>query len=227
MNIKRIVSLISVFILTGGLALAAAVSAYEGGDLIIRAGVASVQPNEDSSTLKLGGVPLAGTSAGVGNSDQLGLTLTYMLTSKWGIGVLAATPFEHDITANGLGVKAGEAKQLPPTITLQYFPLDSSSAFQPYIGLGINYTLFFSEDVDSELEAVIGSSGDLDLDDSIGLAAQIGADYAIGEHWLINASIWYLDIDTDATFSFDNGARVTADVDIDPWVYMIGLGYRF
>lgn len=229
MSIRKVVSLVSGLVLIGGLASTAGALAYESGDIIVRAGVASVQPEEDSSTLTLHGVgSLAGTSAGVDNSEQLGLTLTYMLTPKWGIGVLAATPFEHDIKANGLagGIDAGEAKQLPPTITLQYFPLESSSAFQPYIGVGINYTVFFSEDVDSELEGLLGP-GDLDLDESLGLAAQIGADYTIGENWLVNASIWYLDIDTDATFNFDSGARVTADVDVDPWVYMIGLGYRF
>ena len=204
--------------------------AYEAGDLILRAGVASVQPDEDSSTLEINGTGAVGTSAGVGNSDQLGLTLTYMLAPNWGIGVLAATPFEHDITAHGVtsaSIDAGEAKQLPPTVTLQYFPMDSSSAFQPYVGVGINYTIFFSEDVDSDLETAIGASGDLELDDSIGLAAQVGFDYALNEHWVLNASVWYLDIDTEATFKFDNGTRIEADVDVDPWVYMIGLGYVF
>lgn len=201
--------------------------AYETGDLIVRAGVASVQPDEDSSNLELNGADLAGTSAGVDNSEQLGLTVTYMLTPNVGLGVLAATPFDHDIKANGLGLDAGEAKQLPPTITVQYFPMNPASAFQPYVGIGINYTVFFSEDVDSELESALGAKGDLDIDDSFGVAAQIGADYALDEHWMLNASLWYLDIDTDATFKFKGGTHVEADVDIDPWVYMLGLGYRF
>lgn len=200
--------------------------AYEAGDIIIRAGVASVQPDESSSALKLNGAALGGTSAGVDGDEQLGLTGTYMLTSNIGVGLLAATPFEHDITANGLGVDAGDTKQLPPTLTLQYFPMESSSALQPYVGIGVNYTAFFDEGVDSELEGVLGS-GDLELDDSIGLAAQVGFDYAVDEHWLLNASVWYIDIDTEADFKFASGARVKADVDIDPWVYMVGLGYKF
>lgn len=219
--------LASSILATGLVCAASSTFAYETGDLILRAGVASVQPDEDSSNLELNGSGIPGTSAGVDNSEQLGLTVSYMLTPHLGLGVLAATPFEHDIKANGLGLDAGEAKQLPPTITLQYFPMDSASAFQPYVGIGINYTIFFSEDVDSELEAALGTKGDLELDDSFGLAAQIGADYAINEHWVLNASVWYLDIDTDATFKFDDGTRIEADVDVDPWVYMLGLGYRF
>lgn len=205
---------------------AAGAMAYDTGDLIVRAGIASVQPDEDSSDLKLNGVDLPGTGAGVDNSEALGLTLTYMLSPKVGIGVLAATPFEHDIKAKGLGVDAGDTRQLPPTVTLQYFPMDPGSALQPYVGVGINYTVFFSEDVDSELEGVLGK-GDLDLDDSFGLAAQVGVDFALDNNWVLNASIWYLDIDTEAEFRFDGGDRVEADVDIDPWVYMVGVGYKF
>jgi len=35
--------------------------------------------------------------------------------------------------------------------------------------------------------------------------------------------VWYLEIDTEVTFKFADGTRVTADVDIDPWVYMVGI----
>lgn len=221
-------SVLNSLVLVVGLAtMAQSVTAYESGDVILRAGVASVQPDEDSSVLKLNGAALAGTRAGVDNSEQLGLTATYMLTPHVGLGVLAATPFEHDIRAVGLGVDAGTVKHLPPTVTLQYFPMDAGSALQPYIGLGINYTVFFSDHVDSQLETALGSAGDLSTDNSFGWAGQLGVDYALDDHWLVNASVWYLDIDTDATFRFDSGDRITAQVDIDPWVYMIGLGYRF
>ncbi|MEH6638878.1 MAG: OmpW family outer membrane protein [Porticoccaceae bacterium] len=221
-------SIISVFVLgvTGSMLLTPAVLAYESGDIIVRAGVASVQPVEDSGALEVNGAGVPGTGAGVEGDEQLGLTLTYMLSNRWGVGVLAATPFEHDLSARGLGVDAGSVKQLPPTITLQYFPMHADCKFQPYVGLGVNYTKFFDEDINSELEGVLGA-GDLELDDSFGLAAQAGMDYAINDHWLLNASVWYLDIDTTADFKFDSGVRVKADVDIDPWVYMVGLGYKF
>ncbi len=199
--------------------------AYQAGDLILRAGIASVQPNEDSDALSLDGTQLPGTGAGLNSSEQLGLTLTYMFTPQWGVGVLAATPFEHDIKAKGVGVDAGSAKHLPPTVTLQYFLLGATSRWQPYVGLGVNYTLFFDEQVDGQLEEMFGP-GDLDLDNSWGWAGQVGLDYQIDDHWLVNAAVWYLDIDTDATFKFAAN-RITADVNIDPRVYMLGVGYRF
>lgn len=202
--------------------------AYEAGDFIVRAGAAQVDPNDDSSTLKLDGASLPGSGAEVEDDTQLGLTFTYMLTNHVGVGLLASTPFEHDLKADlgAVTVDAGSAKQLPPTVTLQYFPMDAASKFQPYLGVGVNFTIFFEEDVDSELEAVLGK-GDLELDDSWGLAGQIGFDYALNENWLVNASIWYIDLQTDAKFKFDSGSVVKADVDVDPWVYMIGIGYKF
>lgn len=231
MENKRALSLAINTVLAGSLLLGTVgVTAHEAGDFIIRVGAAQVDPNDDSDALSLNGAVLAGTEAEVDDDTQLGLTFTYMLTNHIGVGLLAATPFDHDIKAD-LGastVDAGSSKQLPPTLTLQYYPMDSASKFQPYVGVGVNYTKFFSEDVDSELEATLGlTGGDLELDDSWGWSAQVGFDYEINEHWLINASIWYINIETEAKFKFDQPVVIKTDVDIDPLVYMIGIGYKF
>lgn len=215
-----ILALVTLGMLASGSALA-----YQAGDFIVRAGVASVQPNEDSGNLKLDGTTLPGTKAGVDNDEQLGLSFTYMVTSNWGVGLLAATPFEHDIKAKGLGVDAGSIKHLPPTLTVQYYPMEIASRWQPYVGLGVNYTMFFDESVDGQLESLFGP-GKLSLNSSWGWAGQLGLDYLLDDRWLLSASIWYIDIDTDASFKFADN-RVTAKVDIDPWVYMLGVGYRF
>ena len=231
MGNQKVSSLVAGSLLATGLVCSTGSAlAYEAGDVILRAGIASVQPDESSSALEINGTAAAGTGAGVNGDEQLGLTGTYMLTANIGVGLLAATPFEHDITANGLGpaIDAGDTKHLPPTLTLQYFPMAPSSAFQPYVGVGINYTAFFDEGVDSDLEAALGETGgDLELDDSIGLALEAGFDFAIDDHWVINAAVWYIDIETSADFTFDSGTRIKADVDIDPWVYMLGVGYKF
>jgi len=232
MKKQKALSLAINAVLAGSLLMGAtATMAYQPGDFIVRAGAANVDPNDDSDALALNGnaATWPGSEAEVDDDTQLGITLTYMIKEHWGIGLLAATPFDHDIKAdlgNGTKLDAGSTKHLPPTVTLQYFPMAADSKFQPYIGAGINYTNFFDEDVDSELEGVLGH-GSLELDDSWGYAFQIGADYQINEHWLVNASIWYLDIDTDAKFKFDSGDVIKADVDIDPMVYMVGVGYKF
>lgn len=200
--------------------------AFEAGDIIVRAGAVTVDPHEDSDNIKLDGAN-SGLKASVDSDTQLGLNFAYMLTNNIGIELLAATPFEHTIDVKGLG-ELGDVKHLPPTLSLVLYPLDSHSVFQPYLGLGINYTTFFEEDLTSEMRAAGFSN--LDLDDSFGVAAQIGADFMLDEHLMLNAQMRWIDIDTDASASGPTAlgvGKTKVGVDIDPMVYMVGLGYKF
>lgn len=219
-----------------GLALAAIVlgttpaQAHEAGDFIARAGIANVAPDASSSALVLDGVAIGSSEADVDDNTQLGLSFTYMLTDSWAIDILASTPFTHQIEAStgvlGLGtIDAGETTHLPPTVSLMYFPAAPSSKFQPYLGVGFNYTIFFEEDVDSELEAVLGR-GSLELDDSFGLALQAGVDYQLTDQLYVSAGVRWIDIDTDAEFQFASN-RIETEVEIDPLVYMVSLGWKF
>lgn len=211
---------------TIGLTLAVAAGAHEPGDFIVRVGVAGVEPDDSSSLIELNGDALADTEVGVKSDAQFGLTVAYMFSSHFAVELLAATPFEHEITAKGAGIdKVGTTKHLPPTLNLQYHPLGADSAFQPYVGIGVNYTTFFSEDTSKEFDNALGN-GDGSLDDSVGLSLQLGADYSFNDRWLANVAVWRLDIDTSADVDTDSG-KVEVDVDIDPWVYMLGVGYKF
>ena len=219
-------SLLALSILATALAAPLA-HAYQAGDVILRAGAATVDPQEDSSALELNGATLGG-QATVDSNTQLGLTGTFMLTDNLGIGLLAATPFEPQVGVHGPGGldgKLADIKHLPPTLSLQYFPLAASSRLQPYVGAGLNYTTFFEEDLTSQREAQGFSN--LELDDSWGLALEAGVDYMLTDNLLVNATVWYLDIDTTATTDLAGAGQVKVDVDIDPWVYMVGLGYKF
>ncbi|MBS69872.1 OmpW/AlkL family protein [Stutzerimonas stutzeri] len=215
------------------LALAAPFAqAFEAGDIIVRAGAVTVDPREDSSDINhavLGDV--AGSKATLDSNTQLGLNFAYMVTDKVGIELLAATPFSHDVGVKGmpgpyagLNGKLGSLKHLPPTLSVIYYPLDKGSAFQPYVGAGINYTWFFDTELSSSAEDK-GFSG-LDMKDSWGLAAQVGMDYMLTDNIMLNAQVRYIDIDTTGT-TYLAGDKVKVDVDVDPFVYMVGLGYKF
>ena len=206
--------------------------AHQAGDIIVRAGAITVDPREDSGDINhavLGDV--AGSKATLDSNTQLGLNFAYMVTDKIGIELLAATPFSHDVGVKGmpgpyagLNGKLGELKHLPPTLSVVYYPLDSKSAFKPYVGAGINYTWFFDDKLSSEAEGKDFSG--LDMKDSWGLAFQVGADYMLTDSLMINAQVRYIDIDTTGTTSL-SGDKVKVDVDVDPMVYMVGLGYKF
>ncbi|WP_217477745.1 OmpW/AlkL family protein [Stutzerimonas stutzeri] len=207
--------------------------AHQAGDVIVRAGAITVDPREDSGDIYVGALAtsVAGTKATLDSDTQLGLNFAYMVTDKIGIELLAASPFTHNVGVAGmpgafagLNGKLGELKHLPPTLSVVYYPLDSKSAFQPYVGAGINYTWFFDDKLSSEAEGK-GFSG-LDMKDSWGLAAQVGMDYMLTDNVMVNAQVRYIDIDTTGTTNFA-GAKVKVDVDVDPFVYMVGLGYKF
>jgi outer membrane protein len=216
------------------LAIAAPLAhAHQAGDIIVRAGAITVDPHESSSDIWVGalGTDVAGTKATLDSDTQLGLNFAYMLTNNIGIELLAATPFSHNVGVKGmpggfagLNGKLGELKHLPPTLSVVYYPLDASSALQPYVGAGINYTWFFDTKLSSEAENK-GFSG-LEMKDSWGLAAQVGMDYMLTDNIMLNAQVRYIDIDTTGTTHI-LGDKVKVDVDVDPFVYMVGLGYKF
>ena len=212
--------------------VAPAAHAYQAGDFILRAGAVTTAPNEDSGELKFDGVKASGTKATLTSDTQLGLAFAYMLTDHFGLELLAATPFQHEVGVKGLGGgldgKLADIKQLPPTLSLQYYPMEASSKFQPYAGIGVNYTLFFNEELTSERKAQGFSN--MKLKNSVGLAGQLGMDYLVNDHLLVNAAIWYVDINTEATIDGPSAlpiGKTKVDVEVDPWVYMVGLGYKF
>lgn len=218
------------------LALAAPVAhAYEAGDILVRAGAITVNPKDDSGHVRVDQGPRAPTDLGgkatLSSDTQLGLNFAYMFTSHWGIELLAASPFSHDVKLKGTAVgagKLGSLKQLPPTLSVVYYPLDSASKFQPYVGAGINYTWIYDESVSGSAKQAGFSN--LKAENSWGWAAQIGADYMITDKWMINGQVRYIDISTKATVdnnALGQGTRAKVNVDVDPLVYMVGIGYKF
>jgi len=200
--------LIAASLAAATLAASSQAFAYGAGDFFTRVGVAQVTPKNDNGALANGAL-----AVDVQDKTDFAFTLGYRFHDKMGVELLAALPFKHDIALNGENLAS--TKHLPPTLTLQYYPLGGTQArVQPYIGAGINYTRFSDEQL---------AIGELDLDDSWGLAGQLGIDLLIDDNWALNAAAWYLDIDTDATV---NGAAA-GTVEIDPIVVMAGLSYRF
>ncbi|TOE35038.1 outer membrane protein OmpW [Vibrio parahaemolyticus] len=196
------------------------VFAHKQGDFVLHVGAASVVPN-DSSDKILG----SQEELKVDSNTQLGLTFGYMFTDNISLELLAATPFSHDISTDLLGLgDIADTKHLPPTLMVQYYFGEPQSKFRPYVGAGLNYTIFFDEGFNNKAKNV--GLTDLKLDDSFGLAANVGVDYMINDQWFLNASAWYANIETEATYKF-GGAKQKTDVKINPWVFMISGGYKF
>jgi len=208
MSSKMLKSAVAVA-LAGGL-LAGVAQAYEAGQWLGRVGVYGVFPESDNLTLA------PGVNIDVDNGYSLGFNFTYMINPNIGVELLAALPFKHDISLTGAGT-IGETKHLPPTLSIQYHIMPEGTV-HPYVGLGLNYTNFFSEKTEGALS---GSS--LKLDDSWGLAGQLGIDIDVAPNWFVNADLRYISIKSDATL---NGVGI-GTVDINPWVVGLTVGTRF
>ncbi len=188
--------------------------AHEKGDWIVRAGAGMVAPQGTAYTDPVD----PDFSVKVDDGTSVTLTGVYMFSPNLGLEVLAAVPFNHDITV--MGVKIGETDQLPPTFSLQYHFMPDGK-FQPYAGIGLNYTLFSSTKLAVPVPGI-----SLDLDDSFGVATQLGADIMLSEKWLVNFDLRWISIESDATIT--DGVDVeTFKVKLDPLVYSINLGFKF
>ncbi|MCG8315014.1 MAG: outer membrane beta-barrel protein [Pseudomonadales bacterium] len=228
---KQVLAPVAVSMLAMGVGSA---FAYEAGDMVIRGGYASVNPDSSSDRVLPASLLADQNTVEVDDGAAAGISLTYMLDNNLGLEVLAATPFSHDIEgADALkGLDVGETKHLPPTVSFQY-NMDVSEQVNIYGGVGINYTTFFDEEttdaLNTALAGVLGAavnSSKLELEDSWGLAFSAGVDFKIDEQWGINAGLYWVDIDTTASV-YVNGAKATEfDVEIDPMVYRLNVVYK-
>lgn len=190
--------------------LAAPAFAQEAGEWTFSVGAHQVNPKSDNGSL-VGGALDVEVDSGVSAT----FTGEYFIRDNLGIEVLASLPFQHDINIKGLG-RVGSTKHLPPTVSLQYH--FGEGKVKPFIGAGVNFTKFFSEDTTGAL-----AGADLDLDDSWGLAAHAGIDFKVGENGAIRIDARWIDIDTDVNL---NGADI-GTVEIDPLVYGAAYVFKF
>ncbi len=163
-----------------------------------------------------GSVTQNGLKTDVDHSIVPEVDITYFFTENIAAELIAATA-EHSISAGSFHV--GDAWILPPTLTLQYHFMPDEK-FSPYVGAGLNYSLFYGEDNGS------GFNG-LDVDGGVGYAVQAGFDYWINDNWGLNFDVKYIDLDVDVDVNL-GATHLDADgVDLNPVIVGAGLSYRF
>ena len=83
------------------------------------------------------------------------LDISYFLTENFALElILAVTPHDVAVAGSAVGdIDLGDVWLLPPTITAQYH-FNPRGDFRPYIGAGINYTVFFGEDEGLTADAI-------------------------------------------------------------------------
>lgn len=187
---------------------------------MVRVRALGIFPDDSSSTLLLNGAATIG-EAEVDDAWTIDLDISYFFTPNIALELTLAYA-EHDVKAKGtiLGdIDLGSLDLLPPTLTLQYHFLPQNK-FRPYVGAGFSYVLIPDEDP--------GSAVSVDYDNgNIGFALQVGFDYYLTKNWCLNLDLKKVWVDVDANVQVLPGAYVTTNVDVDPWLFGIGIGYRF
>ncbi|MEE3622746.1 OmpW family protein [Nitrospirillum sp. BR 11752] len=208
----------AVALLAGVYGAASTARASDAGDFLIRGRALVVAPDVGSS-LSLGGAGIPGHTD-ISTAIVPELDFSYFFTDSIAAELIAGTT-PHNVKASGtpLGkVDLGNVWLLPPTLTLQYHFMPHEK-ISPYIGVGVNYTLFYGIDKGDALA--------MKYDNNFGYAFQAGVDYKLDDHWSLNVDLKKLMLNTTATVNAGLGTPIKADVDINPWLVGFGVGYRF
>lgn len=144
--------------------------------------------------------------------------ISYFFTKNLAAELVLTWPQQVDIKTAALG-KIGSVDALPPSLLLQYHFTDLGM-FKPYVGVGLNYTLFTKDSFHSS--KLGGAKVSVD-NDSVGVVGQLGADFLIDKNWSVNVDVKYVQMETDVKL---NNGKI-GKLELNPVTWGIGVGYRF
>ncbi len=198
--------------LSSGVALAG------DGPWQVRVRAIVVAPDESSTITPIGGQSNHDTSI------VPELDISYFFNEKVSAElILGVTNHNAVVEGSTLGdVDMGDVWLLPPTLTLQYH-FAPDAVINPYIGAGVNYTIFFSEGGLPAGSPIVN----IGHSNSFGPALQAGFDVDINEDWFFNVDVKKVWIDTKATVNAGALGTVIGQVNLDPWIIGVGFGKRF
>jgi outer membrane protein len=195
---------------------------------MVRVRGVGVIPSESASIGVIGG------DVDISNTFIPELDFTYFFTKNIAAELILGTT-KHEVKTVGSDISAvggstnasvdlGSVYLLPPTLTVQYhfFPM-TEKVFKPYVGAGINYTIFYNEKAGSVVKGI-------NYDNAVGFATQAGFDLMLDDTFFINMDVKRLFLTTDVRVDASNlaaGLSIPAKVNIDPWLLGFGVGMRF
>jgi len=149
------------------------------------------------------------------------IDIEYHFTPTWSSELVLTYPQTQHVTlehsALGGPTELGSFKHLPPVLTLKY-NFNPDGTFRPYVGAGVNWTLIFDTNLN------VPTVGALTLDNhSIGPAVQAGFDWKLKDHWYLNMDVKWVQLHSGLYYL----GQKTIELQIDPWLFGVGVGYRF
>lgn len=217
-------------------ALTPSMALAEAGDWVVRARAVSVSPNENSDLGKTvnrnvaAGAMSQGAELEVDSNVIPELDISYYFTKHLAAELILALGTRHDVSIHGdanavVGNQGlGSVNALPPTLLLQWH-FNPDQTFDPYVGVGVNYTNMLDRNLQLQSGALAGTKIKVDSD-SWGYALQAGFDINLKDGWLINADVKYVNIETDVKLKVAGWTKID-ELDINPWIFGVGIGKKF
>lgn len=196
-------------------ALVALTSAAFAGPFSAHVRATYLETVDKSSAFSALGLNFAADSVKVSDKLIPEIDLNYAFTDEFSAQLVLTIPQSHNVDLAGVG-RLGSFKHLPPTLYVQYSPF-AQQRFRPYVGVGVNYTLIFDDDIKV-------ANVPLSLDNSsLGVAGQLGFNYVIDQTWSLNVDVKKAVIRSDVYA----GATALTEAKLDPWLYSVGFKYSF
>lgn len=182
-------------------------------NMMVRMRAINVMPQEKGTPSVVGG------EVKLNNESVPELDISYFFNENFALELILATAtheaMAYKTSLNNLDL--GDVSILPPTLLAQYH--QQFGKFKPYLGAGINYTIFYGEDS--------GVAKKVTYEDAFGYAFQVGADYEIQDNVYLNFDVKKLFLSTDVNVETYSNGSVSAKVDVDPYIVGLGVGLRF
>ncbi len=199
-------------LVVGSSLIVSSVSAMSS-DMMVRMRAINVMPDESGTPTIIGG------DVNLNNASVPEIDFSYFFNDNIALELILATT-THKASANNTllnNLDLGDVSLLPPTLTAQYH--HQFGKFKPYVGAGLNYTIFYGADS--------GVAKSVTYENSLGYAFQTGGDYQIADNLFLNLDIKKLYLSTDVHVSTYANGSVDAEVDIDPLIVGLGIGFKF
>lgn len=207
--------------------------------------------------------PIEGSGATVEPVDFPSVVLGWQLPwgdGNWALETILALPLTVEFKTDGtlatdsiaplalnaiptgvppLGDEFGEAKVLPPVVTLVYRFLPGHS-IRPYVGAGMAFMYSYDAEVTNPVLTAVNKPK-LEIDPAFGFAVQGGVEWKFYKDWWVNMDVKFIGgleasakvsgivVETPGlpTFEVAEVGDASVDVTVDPWVYHIGVGFNF
>jgi outer membrane protein len=124
------------------------------------------------------------------------------------------------------GETIATARWLAPSLLLKYYLFSPEALLRPYLGIGVNYTRFYSRQVTAAGDEVSGGPTSLSLPASVGPAGTVGVSWRALDRVVVNlsgsASVVNSRLTTDTA-----GVLRTSHVEFNPRAIVLAVGYKF